>query len=180
MLQPSVECMSIDSSTHSLLELSDQPSSVISLLPVPVKQEFFNICEQLAWKGLFNDYAFRTAVKEWCAAWKLHVTLSEVCSDAALLQDLRSVTAQTKMSAIAVVSTLAENEAMQALKVVSKSLFAESDHTPTWMSRKVSSEIVQALERLLDDEEVHVRIPSAITLYSMDRQTDKVQSGSNH
>ncbi len=113
-------------------------------------------------------------MKEWCRAWKLHVTLSEVCSDTTLLQDLHSINDQIKMYAIATVSVLAENEAVQALRVVSSSLFAESHDTPVWMERKVSGEMVQALRRLLDDEEVHVRVPSAIALYTMDKQTDKV------
>lgn len=108
------------------------------------------------------------------AAWKLHVTLSEVCDDATLLQDLRSVSDQTKMFAIAIVSMLAENEAVQAMKVVSKSLFDESRPVPVWMERKVCREAVQALEAILDAEEVHVRVPAAITMYSMDKQTDEV------
>ena len=111
------------------------------------------------------------------AAWKLHVTLAEVCDDTTLLQDLQSVSDQAKMYAIAVVSVMAENEAVQATKIVSQSLFAESRHAPVWMERKVSVEIVWALRAALDSEEVHVRVPAAITLYSMDKQTDKVNGG---
>lgn len=114
------------------------------------------------------------AVKEWSAAWKFHIILPEAADDATLLQDLRSVNHQTKMYAIAVVSLLAENQAVQAVKVVSNSLFASSHHNPDWMERTVSEDMVRALKGLLADEEIHVRVPSAITLYSMDKQTEKV------
>lgn len=116
------------------------------------------------------------AVKEWRTGWKQHVSMPELSSDTVLLQDLRGVSHQSKMAAIAMVSALAENQAVQAQKVVSTSLFSDSDHTPTWMRRTVSSEVVAALEEVLEDEEVHVRVPSAITLYCMGKQTDKVDT----
>lgn len=119
-------------------------------------------------------------MRKWCSQWKLHIRLREVGGDSSLVHQLNSVSDHTRMYAVAAVSVLAENQAVLALKPRPLSgLLLESSASPRpptpWTERQVSAELVRELERLLSDSAVHVRVPSAITLYCLDRQTEKAR-----
>lgn len=128
-------------------------------------------------KSIFTSIA----VKEWCAQWKLHIRLREVGDDSSLIQQMTAVCDHTRMYAVAAISVLAENQAVLALKPHTPTgLILEpaspSHHPPApWAERKASAALVRELEKLLDDGTVHVRVPSALTLYCMDKQTKKVR-----
>lgn len=82
-----------------------------------------------------------------------------------------SVHDHSRMMAIAAVSRVAENEALSSLQSQDTS---ETLTLAPWKRRKVSSDLVKGLEDMLEDGVVHVRVPSAVTLYSMDKQTEMV------
>lgn len=120
-------------------------------------------------------------MREWRNRWQLHVRLKDVGEDWTLLQEMRSVSDRSRMLAVAVVSTLVENEASMARSLESQeksdTVFGFELAPEAWKRRKVSSDFVEGLECLLDDSAVHVRVPSAVTLYSMDRHSEKVRAG---
>lgn len=122
-------------------------------------------------------------MKEWCEQWKLHIRLNEVGEDSSLVQQMNSVADHTRMHAVVAVSVLAENQALSAYKISSASqlmLAALDPQTPPVSCREVTPVLVQELERLLDDCTLHVRVPSALTLYCLDRHSDKVSPCNNN
>ena len=119
-------------------------------------------------------------VREWCGQWQLHIRLREVGDNSSLVQQMSSVSDHTRMYAVAAIAVLAENQAVMALKARSpqpeftlEPLSPPSASAP-WAERKVSNVLVEELKRLLDDSTVHVRVPSALTLYCMSQQTQEV------
>lgn len=117
-------------------------------------------------------------MREWSTQWKLHISLNdlnEVCDDGFLVQDMKSVCDNTRMYAIAAVSLLAENQALLPSRRGSRTALGFNKTPAPSVERMVSTELVNELQRLLDDSSPHVRVPAAITLYSMDKQTEKAE-----
>lgn len=155
----------------------NQKSSVVS--EQPETHEFFTI-SKLNQILILKMMLLCVIVKEWCAQWKLHIRLREVGDDSSLVQQMTSVCDHTRMYAVAAISVLAENQAVLALKTHPQTglldLTSPTHRPPAlWAERKVSAVLVHELERLLTDSTAHVRVPSALTLYCMDRHTEKVR-----
>lgn len=103
--------------------------------------------------------------------WHLHIRTKEIEDDESLVKDMANLSNNTKMLAIAAVAILIENESRSCLEPVSRTT---SKYVVPSSTRRVSEELLEELERLLDDDAVHVRVPSAITLYARGMQSKKV------
>ena len=112
-------------------------------------------------------------MREWRNRWELHIRLKDVGADRALLQEMRSVSDRSRMLAVAAVSMLAENEA-KSLEPQPLAFGFELAYEP-WKGRKVSRDLMEGLEDLLDDGVIQVQVACAVVLYSMDRQGGKVR-----
>lgn len=78
------------------------------------------------------------------------------------------------MIAVASLSLLAEQQAVSKLKASpsNASIHSNSENELSI----VSAEMVEGLQERLEDAAEHVRVPSAITLYCLNRQNKKVIS----
>lgn len=103
--------------------------------------------------------------------------LKEIGTDQSILQDMECVSDRTRMQAVAAVSLLVENEAALALRPKKESVetvFPSKQRSPAWKERRVSGDLIKAVQRLLYDSAVIVRVPSAVTLYCLEQQNDQV------
>ena len=126
---------------------------------------------------MLKHYNYLGAVREWGNRWNLHVRLKEIGTDQTILQDMECVSDRTRMQAVAAVSVLAENEAafpLRPKKELVETLFPSKQKVPAWKERRVSDDLIKAVQRLLYDSAVLVRVPSAVTLYCLDQQNDQV------
>ena len=115
------------------------------------------------------------AVREWRNRWELHVRPREIGNDQSLLMDMHSVNDRTRMEAIAAMAVLAENEAVMHGRVSARSEDrSEYKKVASWRERRVSKNLLIGVERLLLDKVAHVRVPSAIALYLMGKETKAV------
>ncbi len=114
-------------------------------------------------------------MKEWSQQWKLHIRLKEIEDDDALLVDMIKLCENSRMLAVASVAVLAENEAALATHeaMETDSLYQEKS-CMEWCQRRVSEEMTKGLVRLVNDPAAHIRVPSAVALYCIDKQTAKV------
>jgi len=102
--------------------------------------------------------------------------MDEISDDAALELAMDSVSDYTRMHAVAAISVLAENHALSLATRSSKSV-VDFDKTTNSLPEKrgVSAALVQKLEELLNDAVARVCVPSAVTLYSLSKETDKAE-----
>lgn len=120
-----------------------------------------------------------STVHNWCAKWQIHLQLKDIADEATILNDLHSLCDTTRMTAIASISLLAEQEASVKAKLKTVPLrdtcsYSSKETRPHDKVLSVSEEMVEGLCRLLNDSAEHVRVPSALVLYSIDRQNQKV------
>ena len=111
--------------------------------------------------------------------WRIHIRLAEVSDDASLVRDMVNLSDNTRMLAVASVAVLAANEATLLKKrdnLNSPVRLHQKNVSLKENSRSVSDELVKELCRLLEDPALHVRVPSAITLYCMEKKSDKVRA----
>ncbi len=109
-------------------------------------------------------------VHEWRKKWQLHLQLKDVASHNSILLDLQNVCDTIRMLAVTSIALLAEQQALSVLKLSPSSSSSSSEKQLVC----VSGEMVEALIQRLEDATEHVRVPSAITLYCMDKQNEKV------
>ena len=121
-------------------------------------------------------------MQEWCSKWQIHVQLGDLRGEDSILDGLRNLCDNTKMFAIASVAQLARRHAIAKAKssksrsslLLSLSQSRSNASSVNCPLIEVSDEMLDAVERLLDDGTEHVRVPAAIMLYCMDRQSEKV------
>jgi hypothetical protein len=123
------------------------------------------------------------AVQEWCSKWEIHIHPGDLTGeDSMILDGLHNLCDNTKMFAIASVTQLARHHAIAKAKLSKSrsSLLLSLSQSRSNASSvncpliEVSDEMLDAVERLLDDGTEHVRVPAALVLYCMDRQCEKV------
>lgn len=120
-------------------------------------------------------------VQEWCTKWQIHVQLSDIKGEESILDDLHNLCDNTKMFAIASVAQLARHRAIIKSKS-SLRLSSPRSRSNNMMNSpvmEVTVEMVNALQKLLEDHTEHVRVPSAILLYCIDKQCKKVTTVTN-
>ena len=105
-------------------------------------------------------------VHEWHKKWQLHLQLKDVADHNSILADLQNVCETTRMLAITSIALLAEHRALSEMKL--------SPSSSSSSSAAEKHEMVEALTQQLKDTTEHVRVPSAITLYCMDKQNEQV------
>ena len=128
-------------------------------------------------------YCCTSSVQEWCSKWQIHVQLGDLRGEDSILDGLHNLCDNTKMFAIASVAQLARRYAIAKAKssksrsslLLSLSQSRSNASSVNCPLIEVSDEMLDAVERLLDDGTEHVRVPAAIVLYCMDRQSEKVQ-----
>ena len=128
-------------------------------------------------------YCFTSSVQEWCSKWQIHVQLGDLRGENSILDGLHNLCDNTKMFAIASVAQLARRYAIAKAKssksrsslLLSLSQSRSNASSVNCPLIEVSDEMLDAVERLLDDGTEHVRVPAAIVLYCMDRPSEKVQ-----
>ncbi len=99
-----------------------------------------------------------------------------------ILDGLHNLCDNTKMFAIASVAQLARHHATSKAKLskskssllLSLSQSRGNASSVNYPLIEVSCEMLDAVERLLDDGTEHVRVPAALVLYCMNRQCEKV------
>lgn len=104
--------------------------------------------------------------------------LKEVKPVAALIKSMHSLSNHVRMLAVMSVALLAENQAatwQRRCKTRHRGFQWSDRDEALQVDNKVTDKLVQALERLLDDSVVRVKVPSAITLYAINRHTTKVR-----
>ena len=121
-----------------------------------------------------------STVQEWCTKWEIHVPLGDIKGEESLLDDLHNLCDNTKMVAIAAVAHLARLSATIKSKASKSSLQlslsqSQSNATVTCPPLEVTEDMVCAVRRLLEDSTEHVRVPSAVLLYCLDRECEKVR-----
>ena len=119
-------------------------------------------------------------MQEWCTKWEIHVPLGDIKGEESLLDDLHNLCDNTKMVAIAAVAHLAKLSATVKSKSSKSSLElstskSRSNATLNCPPVEVTEDMVCAVRRLLEDSTEHVRVPSAVLLYCLDRQCEKVR-----
>lgn len=119
-----------------------------------------------------------SAVHNWCTKWHVHLQLKDIAEEENILSDMHSLCDTTRMITIASIALLAEQEAITEDKLKAVPL---KDSYSSMRSRsqvrvlpQVTEKMVMELYRLLDDTAEHVRVPSAVVLYCIDRQNQKV------
>ena len=120
-------------------------------------------------------------VHEWCNKWQLHLQLKDVKDQRGILNDMHSLCDNTKMFAITSVALLAENEAISHTKSQSGViLIAANEKSREAMTDcpvvvgGVSSSLVEGLCQLLSSQVEHIKVPSALTLYCLNKQNQQV------
>ena len=96
--------------------------------------------------------------------------LKKIKSAPALAKSMHSLSSHVRMLAVVSVSLMAEDQAASYQKRLRNSVWCGQVRPES----KVTEDLVQGLERLLEDSMVHVRVPSAITLYAISKPTAKV------
>ena len=117
-------------------------------------------------------------VQEWCTKWQIHIQPSDVKGAELILDDLYNLCDNTKMFAIALVAYLARNSAAIKSKSSKSSLqlnLSQSRSHGIVPPVEVTDDIVDAVRKLLEDNTEHVRVPSAVLLYCIDKQYEKVK-----
>lgn len=119
-------------------------------------------------------------MQEWCTKWEIHVPLGDIKGEESLLDDLHNLCDNTKMVAIAAVAHLAKLSATIMSKPSKSSLQlsmsqSRSNATMNCPPVEVTEHMVCTVRRLLEDSTEHVRVPSAVLLYCLDRQCEKVR-----
>lgn len=109
----------------------------------------------------------------------LYVQLKEVKPAPALAKSMCSLSNHVKMLAVTSIALLAEDQAAWQRKQRTShrgSRYSDQDEALLQKGNRVTEELVQALERLLEEDSVvHVKVPSAITLYAINRHTTRVR-----
>ena len=132
-----------------------------------------------------SSYNAYTPVQEWCTKWEIHVPLGDIKGEESILDDLHNLCDNTKMVAIAAVAHLARLAATIKSKASKSSLqlgMSRSRSNTTTSAAaivnsapvEVTEDMVNAVRKLLDDSTEHVRVPSAVLLYCLDKQCEKV------
>ena len=119
-------------------------------------------------------------MQEWCSKWQIHIQLGDVRGEDSILDNLHNLCDNTKMFAIASVAQLARRHTIAKAKSSKSSLLLSLSQSRSTASVscpliEVTDEMLDAMERLLEDSTEHVRVPAAVVLYCMDRQYEKVQ-----
>ena len=119
------------------------------------------------------------AVQEWCTKWQIHIQLGDLRDEDSILDGLHNLCDNTKMFAIASVAQLARHHAIAKAKSSKSSLLlslsqSRSNDSVSCPLIEVTDEMLDAVERLLEDGTEHVRVPAAVVLYCKDRQCEKV------
>ena len=119
-------------------------------------------------------------MQEWCSKWQIHIQLGDLRGEDSILDGLHNLCDNTKMFAIASVAQLARHHAIAKAKSSKSSLLLSLSQSKSTASVscpliEVTDEMLDAVERLLEDSTEHVRVPAALVLYCMDRQCEKVQ-----
>ena len=117
-------------------------------------------------------------VHNWCAKWHIHLQLKDIADEANILSDMHNLCDTTRMIAVASIALLAEQEAITEDKL--KAVPLKDSYSSMRLRSQVrvlpqlTEKMVVELCRLLDDTAEHVRVPSAVVLYCIDRQNQKV------
>ena len=103
-------------------------------------------------------------MREWCSKRSLHVPPEDIC-ESAILQHISSHVDSVRLRGIAACDLLAEERARQGVGYT----HAEGGE----------KEVVDGLEKLLDDESICVHIPAAMALLCLGREHEKVRPHSS-
>ena len=119
------------------------------------------------------------SVQEWCNKWQIHIQLGDLKGEDSILDGLHNLCDNTKMFAIASVAKLARHHAIAKARSSKSSLqlsLAQSRNNVSVNCPliEVSDEMLDAVERLLEDSTEHVRVPAAVVLHCTDRHCEKV------
>ena len=116
-------------------------------------------------------------MQEWCGKWQIHIRLSDLKGEDSILDGLHNLCNNTKMFAIASVAQLARHHAkIKSSKTSLEPGLPELKSTACSSCPliEVTDEMLDAVEKLLEDSTEHVCVPAAVVLYCMDKQSEKV------
>lgn len=109
------------------------------------------------------------SVHEWCEHWNIHVQLKDI-DESLITEGMRSTCSNSRMFAVASLAVLARSYPLKSPKAFPR-LTGGLDELS---ERGVAPHLVEGLCRLLGDPLEHVRVPAAVVLYCIDRQSEKV------
>ncbi|XP_021378591.1 HEAT repeat-containing protein 4-like isoform X2 [Mizuhopecten yessoensis] len=121
-----------------------------------------------------NNQALTQVIDEWRAKWHLSGQLADSTTDD-LIKDMADIQTHVRLKSIATIAKAAEMQRANANRDDFEYAPQENQFNFPLGDGEIPERLYVALECLLEDAEQHVQIAAAITLYSLNRPSDKAK-----